>query len=302
MKNIYYFIRGVIALILVIANLFVIPAMMVILGGIRFLTPGKRLKLIPEKGMQTLTTFWNRINSFIVRWVTAGKWQVDIDPNIELSKKKSYLVLCNHRSWLDILTLNAVLGGKIPVLKFFLKKQLVWQLPVAGLACKAAGYPFMERATPKQIKKNPALKRRDIILTQQACSRFKLMPNSPTVFVEGTRFSEQKRLNKKSPYQHLLKPALGSIAILLAEMEQDLAGIIDVTLLYQPTNVSMLGFLFGQFDTFKAKVNLLPIEPDWIGDFETDRAYRKQAQQKLNALWQQKDQTIHHWLEQHDTN
>ena len=38
-----------------------------------------------------------------------------------------------------------------------MKKELKWQLPVIGLACKAIGFPMLSRHTKAQIKKNPSL-------------------------------------------------------------------------------------------------------------------------------------------------
>ena len=55
-----------------------------------------------------------------------------------------YLVLSNHRSWVDILVLQSVFRGRIPFLKFFLKQQLIW-VPLLGLAWWALDFPFMRR-------------------------------------------------------------------------------------------------------------------------------------------------------------
>ena len=50
----------------------------------------------------------------------------------------------NHRSWVDILVLQAVFNRRIPFLKFFLKQQLIW-VPFLGLAWWALDFPFMRR-------------------------------------------------------------------------------------------------------------------------------------------------------------
>ena len=55
-----------------------------------------------------------------------------------------YLVNCNHRSWVDIFVLQRVLNRRIPLLKFFLKRELIW-VPVIGLAWWALDFPFMQR-------------------------------------------------------------------------------------------------------------------------------------------------------------
>ena len=58
-----------------------------------------------------------------------------------------YLVLANHQSWVDILVLQKVFNRRIPLLRFFLKRQLFW-VPLLGLAWWALDFPFMGRYTP----------------------------------------------------------------------------------------------------------------------------------------------------------
>ncbi len=50
----------------------------------------------------------------------------------------------NHRSWVDILVLQSIFNRRIPFLKFFLKRQLIW-VPLLGLAWWALDFPFMRR-------------------------------------------------------------------------------------------------------------------------------------------------------------
>ena len=62
-----------------------------------------------------------------------------------------YLVLANHQSWVDIPVLQRVFNRRIPLLRFFLKRQLFW-VPVLGLAWWALDFPFMRRSTRAEIK------------------------------------------------------------------------------------------------------------------------------------------------------
>ena len=68
-----------------------------------------------------------------------------------------YLVLANHQSWVDILILQNIFHGRIPMLKFFLKKELIW-VPVLGQAWWALDFPFMKRYSKKILEKNPGSK------------------------------------------------------------------------------------------------------------------------------------------------
>ena len=68
----------------------------------------------------------------------------DVQGVEELGYRGWYMVNCNHQSWVDIFVLQHVFNGRIPLLKFFLKQQLIW-VPVMGLAWWALDFPFMRR-------------------------------------------------------------------------------------------------------------------------------------------------------------
>ena len=61
------------------------------------------------------------------------------------SKKHWYFVTCNHQSWTDITAIQYALNNKIPLLKFFLKKELIW-MPLLGVAWWGLDFPFMHHA------------------------------------------------------------------------------------------------------------------------------------------------------------
>ena len=97
-----------------------------------------------------------------------------------------YLVSSNHQSWVDILVLQRVFHGRIPFLKFFLKRELIW-VPVIGLAWWALDFPFMQRGG------GHGARRGDLEATREACEKFKRIPTSVINFVEGTRFTPAKQ-------------------------------------------------------------------------------------------------------------
>ena len=89
-----------------------------------------------------------------------------------LSTREWYLVLSNHRSWVDILVLQAVFNRRIPFLKFFLKQQLIW-VPFLGLAWWALDFPFMRRYTAAYLEKHPEHRGKDLEVTRRACEKFR---------------------------------------------------------------------------------------------------------------------------------
>ncbi|MCX7126185.1 MAG: 1-acyl-sn-glycerol-3-phosphate acyltransferase, partial [Gammaproteobacteria bacterium] len=107
-----------------------------------------------------MPTWFAYINYSIAKISTRNLW--DVTGSGTLKDDDWYVMISNHRSWLDILVLGIAFNKKIPPLKFFMKKELLWQLPFAGLACYALGFPFMSRHSHAQIRKNPSLKGKDI--------------------------------------------------------------------------------------------------------------------------------------------
>jgi 1-acyl-sn-glycerol-3-phosphate acyltransferase len=151
-----------------------------------------------------------------------------------------YLVNCNHQSWADILVLQHLLTRRIPLLKFFLKQQLVW-VPVMGLAWWALDFPFMRRHSDDVLKAHPELRAKDQESTRLACEKFALIPTSVMNFCEGTRFTLAKHQRQQSPYRHLLRPKAGGIALALNVMGDKFRAILDVTIVYPDGAPEFLG-------------------------------------------------------------
>ena len=101
------------------------------------------------------------------------------------------------------------------MLKFFLKRELMF-VYFLGLGCWPLDMPFMSRTIPAKLKNNPKLKGKYLISTRSTCEKFKTMPTSIINYVEGSRFTEKKRIRQDSPYRYLLKPKAGGIAFTLS--------------------------------------------------------------------------------------
>jgi 1-acyl-sn-glycerol-3-phosphate acyltransferase len=201
------------------------------------------------------------------------------------------MVVANHQSWVDILVLQRIFHRKIPFLKFFLKKELLW-FPILGQAWWALDFPFMRRHTPGFLKRHPHLRGKDLEITRKACEKFKTIPVSVMNFVEGTRFSEEKHGRLKSPYTHLLRPKAGGLAYTLSAMGRQMDRILDVTIAYPDGVKSFWRFLCGEVKEIKVRVKALEITPELQGDYFNDREYRIRFQGWLNALWTEKDHCI----------
>jgi 1-acyl-sn-glycerol-3-phosphate acyltransferase len=191
------------------------------------------------------------------------------------------------------MVLQKIFHGRIPFLKYFLKKELIW-LPILGLAWWALDYPFMKLYSAELLRKKPHLKGRDIEATRKACAKFKERPASIMNFVEGTRFTSGKHAAQNSPYKHLLKPRSGGISYVLSAMGKNMQKIIDVTIVYPDGVENFWEFLCSRKSRIIVKVEVLLIDQNLRGQDPDDPEYRNSFNRWLNTLWEKKDRTITH--------
>lgn len=255
------------------------------------------IKLIPIPAVRTAcsslldscATSWITINGVIERIFHPVK--VHIHSNAELSPKEWYMVIANHQSWVDIVILQRVLNRKIPFLKFFLKKELIF-VPFLGLAWWALDFPFMRRYSTAQLRKNPKLRGKDIEITRKACAKFKSKPVSVMNFVEGTRFKADKHRQQNSQFKHLLKPKAGGLAFALSAMGEHIHKLVDVSIYYPEKVPSYWDYISGQVKEVHVHINVSEIPAAMRGDYMKDREFKIAFQEQLNQLWLKKDQTL----------
>lgn len=283
--------KGCLSLFLYCLNLLSCGALILIIFIFSCLTPIKSWRFAIQKHLlQKMPAVFGYLNHCIMMISTYDRW--DIVGKGDLQTDQSYIMLSNHQSWIDILVLNSVFSGRTPPLKFFMKKELLWQLPLAGLACYALGFPFMSRHSHAEIRKNPKLKGKDIETTKKACNRLRAFPSTLINFLEGTRFTDKKKERQQSPFKHLLKPHAGGVAVVIQELHETLAGIINVVIHYPKKVPNLWDFACGRFEKIVVRYEVLPITPAMIGDYYQDRNFRSDLQQWLNTVWQKNDLLI----------
>jgi 1-acyl-sn-glycerol-3-phosphate acyltransferase len=265
--------------------------------------------IIPHKGIRQqisrllilIAILWIEGNSFIIRITRTVQW--DVQGIEQLTTKRSYLVVSNHRSWADIFVLQHVFKHRIPFLKFFLKQELIW-VPLLGAAWWALDFPFLKRYSRAFLQKHPELRGKDMAATRKSCEKFKGFPVSVMNFLEGTRFTFQKHAKQNSPYRHLLVPKAGGVALVFSSMGDYLSNVVDVTIVY-PENEPPVHFwelLKGHVPCIAVRVRILPIPENVAGlNYEEDKAFREKIQQWVNQLWQDKDQRIEAVLKEYGT-
>lgn len=239
-----------------------------------------------NRWLDWIASRWMDLNSAHQNLLTGTA--IAVHGDLALRRDEWYMMISNHQSWVDILVLLRVFNRRIPYVKFFLKKSLIW-VPLLGIAWWALEFPFMHRHTREEIARNPALKGRDIDETRRACEKYRHNPVTIINFLEGTRFTAAKHRAQESPYRHLLIPKAGGMAFTLAAMDGQLHSLLDVTIYYPQGIPSYWDYASGKVKEVRVHLRQLPIPDSLLGDYADDAAFRKEFQRWVNALWREKD-------------
>ena len=286
---------GVVATLLMVLNaLFWVPILLLV-SVVKLIIPLKKVRLWIDPVLLRIAEAWISGNSAWMALTQRTVWDVQ---GVEgLNPRSWYLVNCNHQSWVDILVLQHLLNRRIPLLKFFLKHQLIW-VPVMGLAWWALEFPFMRRHSEEFLKKHPEMRGKDQETTRKACEKYALIPTSVMNFLEGTRFTAAKHQRQNSPYKHLLKPKAGGIALALNAMGDKFQAILDVTIVYPDGAPDFWQFLTGKVRRITVRVRSLPVPRELAqGDYAGDPAVREAYQQWVHKMWLDKDGQIESLLQ-----
>lgn len=251
-----------------------------------------------------IPVLWRAISAFcnfmMYCWCEGLAWLLHLNPHLQwdieglegLNKKNWYLLICNHHSWADIVVLCVLFRKYIPMNKYFLKQQLAW-VPFIGLACWALDMPFMRRYSRSYLIRHPERRGKDVETTRRSCEKFRSHPTTIVNFVEGSRFTDAKRVETRSSFNNLLPPKAAGIAMALGVLGTQFDKLLDVTLCYpQNDQKPFFDMLSGKLTRIVVRVNLLPINNELHGDYVNDKNFKRGFQQWLNALWSEKDQQI----------
>lgn len=215
------------------------------------------------------------------------KW--DVQGLEGLNKKNWYLLISNHHSWADIVVLCVLFRKHIPMNKYFLKQQLAW-VPFIGLACWALDMPFMRRYSRSYLIRHPERRGKDVETTRRSCEKFRAHPTTIVNFVEGSRFTEEKKRETRSPYHNLLPPKAAGIAMALNVLGSQFDKLLNVTLCYPDNHTRpFYDMLSGRLTRIVVRINLVPIGEELHGDYVNDKNFKRGFQRWLNGLWEEKD-------------
>ena len=167
--------RGASTLLLIVVNTVFWATPLLCLAAVKLLLPWTTPREALSRSLIVLAENWISTNNLILRATRA--LHLELRGEAVLERSEWYLMISNHRSWVDILVLQAAFNRRIPFLKFFIKDQLRW-VPLLGLAWWALDMPFMRRHSREYLEKHPEARGQDLDATRRACEKFRGTPTT----------------------------------------------------------------------------------------------------------------------------
>ncbi len=283
-------IRGLIAFSLLSLNTVAGSMAILPLALVKLVVPIPAVRKRIDPMLNAIVEWWIEGNGRWISLMQDVEWEVE---GVEQLRPDGwYLVVANHQSWADVFVLQKVLNRRIPLVKFTLKRVLIW-VPFAGLAWWALDFPFMSRHSEEFLRRNPERRGEDLAAIRKACEKYLLVPTAVGNFLEGTRFTPEKHAARGADYRHLLRPRAGGIALALDSMGEQFEALIDVTIFYPDGAPTFFQFLEGRMKRVVVKIRELPIQPELIGgDYANDPEYQERVRSWVNQLWREKDELL----------
>lgn len=251
-----------------------------VLGVVRLVIPSQAVKRVLAYPMDTVIDVWVSVFLWLIR--TFRLIEIDVDIPAHLTDRSRWrVIVCNHQSWVDIIILQTSFRNVSPVLKFFTKRELIW-VPFIGIAMWFLGFPYVYRAKSGDTVLSDAQKEQNDAVLRREGKRFLDKPVAVINFVEGSRFSETKRVQRGSPYENLLLPRRGGIRRTLLALDDRVQSVLNATIQYPGTAPGFWQLLTGRTTT----ASLCVREEPYPGTEEAALTGW------LNELWQQKDQAL----------
>lgn len=207
-----------------------------------------------------------RVDSFWIKRVLG----IEIIVKGERISHPAPVVICNHQSWFDILLLQDLITHDGPIVRFLIKRELIW-VPIVGWICLALNFPRLYRS------KNADNRKSDFTVIEKASKTHNKDSGALLIFPEGTRLTRHKL--QRSPYQHVLVPRSGGLNVI---KQHTVAGtpLIDVTINYGESGGHFWRCLAGI-----PKTITIHLEHYTLSDISD-------TNQWLHSRWQAKDKIL----------
>jgi 1-acyl-sn-glycerol-3-phosphate acyltransferase len=190
----------------------------------------------------------------------------------ELPDHPAPIVVCNHQTWFDIPVVQHAVTYHGPILKFLIKRQLVW-VPIIGWICYALNFPRLNRGQGDNARQ------KDYSAIKAASNTLSAERGALLIFAEGTRFTNKKHHDQQAPYQHLLDPRPGGLKIALDTAPPG-TPVVELTLVYRSGDTNFWRGLHGASPIIDVVVR------NYLSDDIQD------TREWLEARWREKDEII----------
>ena len=276
-------IRALLALLFLTLNTAIWCVPLYTMGLLRWLIPIASVRAFLSGLMDIVMHGWVGGNRVMNAVLGLHNNELTMSVSKPLSTDKKYIVLCNHQSWSDIVILQNTLRGIVPPLKFFTKRELIW-LPLLGVAFWLLGFPYVRR------------RGHDGETLAKTCEGFKQHPVCVLNFLEGTRFTEAKRVSKESKHTYLLPPKIGGLAYVLGELGEQIDQILDVTIAYPDGTPTFWEYLKGETGRVSVDIAAHPVPVKGQDRSLTD-AELSDLKRWTEKLWETKDTQLANLLQ-----
>lgn len=270
-------------------------------GAIKILTGNQTA----DKTVLGIANYWIHTNNTLIDKVLP-KIDFRLTMPDDLSVNGKYILLSNHQSWVDTTLIQYISENRLPLTRFFTKFELIY-IPVVGQAFYFLDFPMMKRYSKSAIAKNPALKNRDILEAKRACELLMNKPFTLLNFVEGTRFTPKKHALQQSPYDNLLKPKAGGIALALGALGEKIDSVLDMTIVYPDGIPSYQDLWQGNISRIGVHIRHLSVPENLMqrlmaGKFQEDEQTKADMYEWLDKVWREKQQIMQQMLAEFDDN
>ena len=284
-------VQAVFGMLLITLNTIVVCIPLLIVCPLKLISPPRLRKFWDRKLDHWVIDAWVGTNRRIVRALRLTKVSTTWNGDQDINRQQWYMVISNHQSWTDILILQTTLYDRIPPIKFFTKRQLIW-VPFVGVAMWLLGFPYVRRVNKAEAARhaNKGIKS-DRQATLEACERFRSHPTTVLNFLEGTRFTAEKHARQSARFNHLLNPKVGGMSYVMGGLNSQLHKIIDITIVYPAGTPTFWEFMQGKCPQVNVHIDCHDI-PDYLRNVADDSAQRRLLAPWVDDLWREKDQRI----------
>lgn len=263
---------------------------MIVVAVVKLLVPVNFVRRRCRRAVVAIAEFWLLIVVQCFR--LAYQTRIVVTGDTDFDRNHSYLLLCNHLSWIDVPALLWAFSGKLPFYRFFLKRSLIW-MPLLGIAFWALEYPFIRFRSKEYLERHPEKRGEGLETARRACRHLKGIPSTIVNFPEGAINTREKHQRQRPGYRNLLRPHAGGPSLVISAMGEQLDALLDVTIHYPAGPPSVADFMLDRVACVRVHVRRITIPVELVGgDYQDDPEFRARFRRWINDLWHGKDALI----------